>query len=104
METTITATELARSLSDILNRVKYRGESFKVMRNGEVIAILEPASPPVAEKTHTWGEFVDRWQTMPKPDPDYWEILEEAHREMNQLPPTPAWEKEPAASSPEKSQ
>jgi antitoxin (DNA-binding transcriptional repressor) of toxin-antitoxin stability system len=42
METTITATELARNLSDILNRVRYRGERFRVERNGELVATIEP--------------------------------------------------------------
>lgn len=47
METKITATELAKSLSDILNRVRYRGESFRIERNGEPVAILAPARPAV---------------------------------------------------------
>jgi antitoxin (DNA-binding transcriptional repressor) of toxin-antitoxin stability system len=42
METTITATELSRRLSDVLNRVKYRGETFAIQRNGETIATLVP--------------------------------------------------------------
>lgn len=42
METTITATELSRSLSDVLNRVKYRGERFVIQRNGETIATIAP--------------------------------------------------------------
>jgi prevent-host-death family protein len=42
MDTTISATELSRRISDILNRVKYRGERFVVQRNGESIAVLHP--------------------------------------------------------------
>jgi antitoxin (DNA-binding transcriptional repressor) of toxin-antitoxin stability system len=45
METTITATELARSLSDVLNRVRYRNERFVIQRNGEIIATLTPPAP-----------------------------------------------------------
>jgi hypothetical protein len=33
---------LSRNLSDILNRVKYRGETFAVQRNGEIIATIAP--------------------------------------------------------------
>ena len=44
METTITATELSKRLSDVLNRVKYRGERFVVQRNGESVATIVPAS------------------------------------------------------------
>jgi len=46
METTITATELARNLSDILNRARYKGETFIVERNGERVAKIEPPPKP----------------------------------------------------------
>ena len=45
MDTVITATDLARSLSDILNRVRYKGETFVIHRNGEPIATLAPSGP-----------------------------------------------------------
>ena len=47
MERTITATELARNLSDILSRIRYRGESFVVERNGEPVASLGPIGAPL---------------------------------------------------------
>jgi antitoxin (DNA-binding transcriptional repressor) of toxin-antitoxin stability system len=90
MKTKITATELARNLSDILNRVRYRGESFIVERSGEVIAELKP-SP--ARRAFTVGDFVEFWKTVPKPDPEFWNDVEQAHREMNQpLPEPSAWD------------
>jgi prevent-host-death family protein len=42
VESTITATDLARNLSDILNRVRYRHERFIVQRNGEAVAEINP--------------------------------------------------------------
>ena len=88
METKITATELARNLSDILNRARYKGESFVVERNGEVVATIGP--PP---KTLTWGEFVEWWASVPKPDPGFWDDVEEGRRLMNQRPAEPpSWE------------
>jgi hypothetical protein len=42
-ETPITATVLARSLSEILNRVKYGGERFLIRRGGKVVGSLGPA-------------------------------------------------------------
>ena len=45
MDQKITATQLAKSLSDVLNRVKYRGERFIIERNGEPIATLAPTAP-----------------------------------------------------------
>ncbi|MDA1036656.1 MAG: type II toxin-antitoxin system Phd/YefM family antitoxin [Chloroflexi bacterium] len=45
----VTATDFARNLSDYLNRVRYRDESFVVERNREPVAIVTPpgAPPPV---------------------------------------------------------
>ncbi len=84
--TRITATELARNLSDILNRVKYRGESFVVERKGEVIAELRP------KKQSTWGDFVEFLRTHTAPDPDFWNDVEKAHHIMNQpLAAPPVW-------------
>lgn len=45
METKITATELSKSLSDVLSRVRYRGERFLIERNGEPVATLAPSGP-----------------------------------------------------------
>jgi antitoxin (DNA-binding transcriptional repressor) of toxin-antitoxin stability system len=87
--TRITATELARNLSDILSRVRYRGESFEVLRNGEVVAELRPSSLP---KQITWGEFLELWATFPKPDEDYWKDLEEAKRSQPPLHEPPSWD------------
>ena len=38
MPTSVTATELARKLGDLLSRIRYRHESFIVERNGTPIA------------------------------------------------------------------
>ena len=86
--TRITATELARNLSDILNRARYRRERFEVVRNGEVVAVIEPPLP----RPLTWREFLEKWPTLPKPDPDFWKDLEEAHRLMNQQQEPPSWD------------
>ena len=43
METTISATELSKRLSDILKRVKYGGERFVIQLNGETVAVVVPA-------------------------------------------------------------
>jgi antitoxin (DNA-binding transcriptional repressor) of toxin-antitoxin stability system len=40
----ISATELARKRGDVLGRVRYRGESFIVERNGVPVARLEPVA------------------------------------------------------------
>jgi prevent-host-death family protein len=88
VETKITATELARNLSDILNRVRYKGESFRVERNGEVVAVLAPTK----RRGTTWGEFVAWWESVPKPDPEFWDDVEEARRLQGEMPDISAWD------------
>ena len=89
MATKITATELARNLSDVLNRVRYKGESFEVTRGGETIAEIKATE----KKRFTMQDWIDLWKTIPKPDPEYWDDVEQAHREMNQpLPLKSPWD------------
>ena len=45
---TITATEAGRAFSELLNRVRYEHQSFVILRGGERVARIEPASPPTA--------------------------------------------------------
>jgi antitoxin (DNA-binding transcriptional repressor) of toxin-antitoxin stability system len=86
MPTRITSTELARNLSDILNRARYKGEHFIIERNGETIATLGPATKPI-----TWREFVEWWVNN-RPDDKFADDLEAIHAEMNQpLPEPPEW-------------
>jgi prevent-host-death family protein len=77
METRITATELAKSLSDILNRVRYRGERFRIERNGEPIATLVPAAPVSGDMT--MGKLVALLKDLPSPDEDFADDLEAIH-------------------------
>lgn len=89
MATKITATELARNLSDILNRVRYKGESFEVTRGGETIAEIKGAE----RKRATARDLIELLENGPKPDPDFWKDVEEAHRMMNEpLPDPPSWD------------
>lgn len=46
----ISATDAAKRFSDLLDAVEHRGESFVVVRRGQVIASLSPA-PPATEAT-----------------------------------------------------
>ena len=85
MATKITATELARNLSDVLNRVRYKGESFEVTRGGETIAEIKATE----RKRATVRDLIDFLENGPKPDPDFWKDVEEAHRMMNEPLPAP---------------
>ncbi|MFN8473653.1 MAG: type II toxin-antitoxin system Phd/YefM family antitoxin [Anaerolineae bacterium] len=74
METKITATELAKSLSEVLNRIRYRGERFVIQRNGEPVAMLTPAGPgsPVSLR-----ELAEVLAALPPPDDAFADDLEE---------------------------
>jgi antitoxin (DNA-binding transcriptional repressor) of toxin-antitoxin stability system len=85
-ETTITATELSKHLSDILNRVKYRGERFVIQRNGEMIATLAP----VREKPGiTVKELVARIGNLYVPE-GFGDDLEAIHAEQGVIE-LPEW-------------
>ena len=87
METRITATELAKSLSDILNRVRYRGERFVIERNGEPIASLVPTAPVGI----TMGELAALLANLPRPDEGFADDLESIHSSQPEItaPPWP---------------
>lgn len=73
METKITATELAKSLSEILNRIRYRGERFVIQRNGEPIATLTPAG---VTSSMTLTELAAFLESAPRPDEGFADDLE----------------------------
>lgn len=79
----ITATEAARSFSDLLNRVRYRGEAFEVMRGREIVACLVPPGPE--QNTATVRALLDRLQGSAETDADF-----AADLEAIQLEPPPS--------------
>jgi len=87
MKARISATEAARSFSDLLNRVRYGGDSFVVERGGEPICLISPVGPP----RRTARELATLLREAPKPDRGFAEAVEQATRGQPQLPGT-AWE------------
>ncbi|HUU14813.1 MAG TPA: hypothetical protein VM182_14070 [Terriglobia bacterium] len=85
----ITAGRAARSFSEILNRVKYRGESFIVERNREPICRIEPMRRSIPLTTENFGVF---WKSLPRPDDKFADDLEEIHNLFRELPPS-SWER-----------
>ena len=68
MKNTVTATELARNVGDILARVRYRGESFVIERNGRPVAKIVPAGPA---STATLREALSAWLSGRESDPQF---------------------------------
>ncbi len=87
MPTRIRATDLARNLSDVLNRVRYRGEHFVVERNGEPVATLSPSfrMPDV-----TLGEVARRLADLALPGEGFGADLERIQLSQERAEP-PAW-------------
>jgi prevent-host-death family protein len=73
MQSGISATEAARRFSELMNRVRYRGESFIVERSGKPICEILPARPP----RFSGAELVNLLRSLPKPDEQYLALAEE---------------------------
>ncbi len=73
MEHRISATELARKLGDVLGRVRYRGDSFLVERNGDPVARLVPLPGVSAGSVR---DALAAWRLGGGPDPEFADVLE----------------------------
>jgi antitoxin (DNA-binding transcriptional repressor) of toxin-antitoxin stability system len=85
MERTISATRAARTFSDLLNRVRYRGESFVIERGGEAVGRLTPAGASRC----TVAELAMHLRAGPRLDPGYWKALAAITRSQPKLPKSP---------------
>ena len=83
----LSATEAARNLSELLNRARYRGESFIIERGGEPICELRPIQP----SPFTGADLVALLRSLPPIDEDYLETVELLQNEQPSLPESP-WE------------
>jgi antitoxin (DNA-binding transcriptional repressor) of toxin-antitoxin stability system len=74
MKSSISATAAARSFSELLNRVRYRGESFVVERGGKPICEILPTRPA----KFSGAELANLLRSLPKPDEEYLAAVEDA--------------------------
>jgi prevent-host-death family protein len=72
MKSEISATEAARRFSEVVNRVRYRNETFVVKRGGEPVCEIVP----VRSKTFTGREFVSLLRSLPHPGKEYLDTVE----------------------------
>lgn len=82
----ISATEASRNFSDLLNRIRYRGETFIVMRGGQPICELRPASPSL----FTGTDLVTLLRSLPEVDTGFLDAVEASIRDQPMLPES-AW-------------
>jgi prevent-host-death family protein len=74
MDIRISATELARRLGDVLGRIRYRGDSFVVERNGAPVARVVPV---LDRPTARLGEVLGGWVGAGAVDPAFARDLED---------------------------
>lgn len=81
----MSATEVARNFSAVVNRV-VAGEEIEVIRNGTPVAELHPPSGPRALSGDAWQRFVEK---LPPVDKDFARDVEEARKNIG--PPVSKW-------------
>ena len=81
----LSATEAARNFSELLNRVRYRGETFIIERGGEAVGELRPAAP----SRFTGADLVALLRSLPPVDEDFLKAVEEAARNQPPIQESP---------------
>lgn len=81
----MSATEVARNFSAVVNRV-IAGEEIEVIRNGTPVVELRRPSRP---RGITGREFKELMASLPPVDEDFARDVEEARKKLG--PPKPAW-------------
>ena len=85
MNTRVNATEAARRLSDLLNRVRYRGETFTIVRAGEEVCQMGPTG----RRGMTLRGLREALAVIPEPDDEFQADLVRIRSE--QPPAEPSW-------------
>jgi antitoxin (DNA-binding transcriptional repressor) of toxin-antitoxin stability system len=86
MTTRVSATEAVRTFSDLLNRIRYRGEEFVVERAGEAVCRMTPAALP---RRLTLRELAALLREIPGADADYASDVRRAVRNQGRVPRSP---------------
>jgi prevent-host-death family protein len=81
----LTATEVAREFSAVVNRVG-AGEEIEVVRNGVPVVQMRPASSGHLVSGERWRELM---AAAPSPDEDFADDIEAAREDIG--PPQDAW-------------
>jgi antitoxin (DNA-binding transcriptional repressor) of toxin-antitoxin stability system len=81
----MSATDVARNFSDVINRVS-AGEEIEIVRNGAPVAELRKASRPGRLSGEAWQRFVEN---LSRVDEDFARDVEAARRRIG--PPVGKW-------------
>lgn len=92
-KSTISATEAVRSFSKILNRARYKGDHYTIVRGGKPIAEIGPVETP--RPPRTLGELPAVLASLPTLDPEDASFASDVAAVAAEQPPisrTPSWE------------
>lgn len=78
----LSATEVARNLSALINRVVYRSEEFLIERGGEAVCRLVPVAPACSG-----AKLSALLAELPRPDKEFWDAVEDASLKQPAMPP-----------------
>jgi antitoxin (DNA-binding transcriptional repressor) of toxin-antitoxin stability system len=85
----ISATAAVRTFSDLLSRIRYRGEEFIIERAGEPVCRMTPAAPA---SRLSLRELASLLREIPGSDEGYAADVRRAARNQRRLPPS-RWER-----------
>jgi antitoxin (DNA-binding transcriptional repressor) of toxin-antitoxin stability system len=89
---TISATDAVRTFSELLNAIKYKGESYTIMRGGKPAATIGPAEK--SAEGRTLRELALILKTLPSLEDDdmFASDIEMIIKSQPAVPEKPTWE------------
>ncbi len=93
MEKHISATDAVREFSELLNRVKFRGERYIIERSGKPVARIEPTDPSPRRRTLIeLGGLLDELPRLGNELESFAADIEVIRKEQLRLPEKSPWE------------
>jgi antitoxin (DNA-binding transcriptional repressor) of toxin-antitoxin stability system len=93
MEKRITATQAVRDFSELLNKIKFKGDRYIIERSGKPVAQMEPVRE--AKKAKTLKELKSLLKELPRLDEELDAVaadLEGIRKDQPPLPEEGRWE------------
>ena len=87
MEKTINATEAVRKFSEILSSIKYKGDTYKIIRGGKPIAAICPIETNL--KTRALGDLREILKRIPRLGAEAEGFKEDLKKTLKHQPPMP---------------
>lgn len=89
MRTDITATEVVRHFSELLNNIRYCGTRYTIIRGGKPAAALVPLDD--SRPSRCLGDLIGIFQTLPHIDLDDARFVDDVLEAIKAQPPLPGY-------------